>query len=107
MNINLSMTILPKSEFDFFNFMFLLSIIKLNIGVVNKTHGFNQRLTYKMSLQFFALLYDRASYNFNISYWVVKWTEVVDITKIIEDMTFCSHCENRTRSHLQKAKSSR
>lgn len=31
-NINLSMTILPKSEFDFFNFMFLLSIIKLNIG---------------------------------------------------------------------------
>lgn len=75
--------------------------------MVNKTHGFNQRLTYKMSLHFFALLYDRASYNFNISYWVVKWTEVVDITKIIEDMTFCSHCENRTRSHIQKAKSSR
>lgn len=68
--------------------------------MVNKTHGFNQRLTYKMSLQFFALLYDRASYNFNISYWVVKWTEVVDITKIIEDMTFCSHCENRTKSKV-------
>lgn len=30
-NINLSITIIPKSEFDFFNFMFLLSIIKLNI----------------------------------------------------------------------------
>lgn len=47
-----------------------------------------------MSFYFFVLLYDRVSYNFNILYWVVKWKEVVDIIKIIEDMMFCSYCEN-------------